>query len=389
MPSFRPLLLLILLSCCILSASNTMAAEAIKLGGTLGLTGKYGPMSRMVASGLQLWADEINQRGGLLGRPIKLIIRDDTSDPHTARKLIEELVIEEKVDLIFGPYSSVITTEIVKVTEKHGYSVLASGAASDQLWQQGYRHLFGVYIPASRYPLGFLKLLVRHGFERVAIVSANDMFSATVAEGAEKWAHRLGLTITLNEQFSKGTSDLRELALRIRESGAEAIVVGGHFNESVDMRRALQAIGWQPKAYYATLGPALQKYHDVLGEVADGTFTLSNWEADGVLYPGSQEFAKNFAERFGKKPSYQAAAGYASGQILEAAITAINSLDRRRLRDTRSSLDTMTILGRYGVDSTGQQIRHFSLVTQWQNGKLRVVGPQELKAVKSTPPIFP
>lgn len=380
--------LLVLLVLTFVGSSTASAADPIKLGGTLGLTGKYGPMSEMVSLGLKLWAKKTNAKGGILGRPVELIIYDDTSNPEVAGQLYTKLILEDKVDLIFGPYASVITTEAVKVTEKFGFSLLASGAASDRLWQQGYTHLFGVYIPASRYAFSFLKLLLRNNIEKVAIVSADDMFSTTVAEGTKKWANRLGLKVTLFEQFKKGTKNLDDLAARIRDSGAEAIVVGGHFDESVDVRLALANINWYPRAYFATLGPALQKYYDTLGEKAELTFTQSNWEEKGVQFPGSQEFAADFIKLYGKKPSYQAAAGYASGQILEAAINKIKSLDKQKLRNTLSSLDTLTIMGRYGVDSTGMQIRHFALVTQWQNETLEVVGPADMEGIKSVPPIF-
>lgn len=369
-------------------AGTGNTAEPITLGGTLGLTGKYASMSEMVAFGLKLWVKKTNAEGGILGRPIELIIYDDTSDPDHAKSLYERLILEDQVDLVFGPYSSVITTEIAKVTEKYGYSLLASGAASDRMWQQGYRYLFGVYIPASRYSFGFLKFLYAHGIEKIAIVAADDMFSVTVAEGARKWAERLGISIAHYEVFKKGRKDLSAIAKTIQQSGAEAIVVGGHFNESVDMRRSLKAIDWYPKAYFATLGPAVQKYYDILGKDAEGTFTLSNWEANGVQFPGSLEFAEDFEKEYGKKPSYQAAAGYASGQILAAAINKIGSLEKEELRNALATLDILTIFGRYGVDPTGQQIRHFSLLTQWQNGVLEVVAPQNLKSVKAMTAIW-
>ena len=382
----KTLLLLSILTFC--WCGSVSASEPIKLGGTLGLTGKYAPMSEMVSLGLKLWTKKTNAKGGILGRPVELIIYDDTSNPAVAGTLYEKLILEDKVDLVFGPYASVITTAAVKVTEKHGYSMLASGAASDELWQQGYTHLFGVYIPASRYAFSFLKLLLRNGIERVAIVSADDMFSATVAAGTEKWAKRLGLKVTLVEQFEKGTKKLDDLAGRIRDSGAEAIVVGGHFNESVDVRRSLTNIDWYPRAYFATLGPALQKYHDILQDKAELTFTQSNWQEKGVQFPGSHEFAKDFKQAFGKDPSYQAAAGYSSGQILAAAIAETGTLDKKKLRDALASLDIMTVLGRYGVDSTGMQIRHFALVTQWQNSQLEVVGPADMAAINIIAPVF-
>jgi len=364
------------------------AAEPIKLGGTLGITGRFSPMSEMVSLGLKLWAKQTNEKGGILGRRVELIIYDDTSEAEVSKKLYEKLILEDKVDLVFGPYSSLLTIEAVKVTEKYKYPMLTVGSTSDKLWQQGYTHLFGVYIPASRYPFGFLKLLLRNDIKRVAIVSADDLFSTTVAEGANKWAKRLGMTVSVYEHFKKGTKKLNDLAKRIRDADAEAIVVGGHFNESVDVRRALANIDWYPRAYFATLGPALQKYYDVLQDKAELSFTMSNWDENGVQFPGSNEFVADFKQTFGKKPSYQAAAGYASGQILETAINNIKTLDRQRLRDALATLETVTVLGRYGVDSTGQQIRHFALVTQWQNGTLKVVGPSDVKSVNSVPPVF-
>lgn len=384
----RSILVLIFSVVTFCHCGSISAAEPIKLGGTLGLTGKYAPMSEMVSLGLQLWAKKTNAKGGILNRSVELIIYDDTSEAVVSKKLYEKLILEDKVDMVFGPYSSILTIEAVKVTEKYRYPMLTVGSTSDRLWQQGYTHLFGVYIPASRYPFGFLKLLLRNGIERVAIVSADDLFSLTVAEGAKKWSERLGLEVTLYEHFKKGTRKLNDLSKRIRDSGAEAIVVGGHFNESVDVRLALSNIDWYPRAYFATLGPALQKYYDALQDKAELSFTMSNWDENGVQFPGSKEFAADFMQTYGKKPSYQAAAGYASGQILETAINNIKTLDRQKLRDALATLETITVLGRYGVDSTGQQIRHFALVTQWQNGTLKVVGPADMKSVNSVPPVL-
>lgn len=384
----KTIFLLIISAVVFLFCFPVSAVEPIKLGGTLGLTGKYSPMSEMVSLGLQLWAKETNAKGGILGRPVELIIYDDTSEAAVSKRLYEKLILEDKVDMVFGPYSSILTIEAVKVTEKYGYPMLTVGSTSDKLWQQGHKYLFGVYIPASRYAFGFLKLLFRNGIESVAIVSADDIFSLTVAEGANKWAKRLGLKVTLHEHFKKGTRDLDDLAKRIRDSGAEAIVVGGHFDESVDVRLALARIGWYPKAYFATLGPALQKYYDALQDKAELSFTMSNWDENGVQFPGSKDFVADFKQTYGKKPSYQAAAGYASGQILETAINNIKTLDRQKLRDALATLETITVLGRYGVDSTGQQIRHFALVTQWQNGSLEVVGPKDMESVNSAPPVF-
>ena len=101
-----------------LTVLPTSAAESIRIGLTLGLTGKYSEMSDMQMKGFKLWEKEVNSRGGILGRKVEFIIHDDKSDPQTAKFLYEDLILSNKVDLVLGPYSSGITEAILPVTEK-------------------------------------------------------------------------------------------------------------------------------------------------------------------------------------------------------------------------------------------------------------------------------
>ena len=104
----------------------------------------------MVQKGFSIWEDEkVNSSGGLLGRKVELIIYDDHSDSERAKELYEKLIVQDKVDHLFGPYSSDITAAILPVTEKHGFPLLITGAASDKLWQMGYQYAFGIFIPAK------------------------------------------------------------------------------------------------------------------------------------------------------------------------------------------------------------------------------------------------
>jgi branched-chain amino acid transport system substrate-binding protein len=164
------------------------------------------------------------------------------------------------------------------------------------------------------------------------------------------------------------------------------LVVGGHFNESIDMRRALSKIGWYPRAYFATVGPALPKYYDTLGVDAELTFASSTWEPHEVIdFPGSRQFVVDFRERYNVTPSYHAARAYASGQILEAAILAANTLDRTKIKEALYKLDMYSVLGRYTVDRTGMQAKRFPLTIQWQGKSREIVWPKE---VRSAEPIF-
>jgi branched-chain amino acid transport system substrate-binding protein len=174
------------------------------------------------------------------------------------------------------------------------------------------------------------------------------------------------------------------LAQKVREARAKLLIVGGHFNESVDMRRALKQIGWYPAAFFATVGPAMQKYQRTMGPDTEFTFATSIWEPQ-VPFPRSKEFAALFRSTYHQEPSYHAATAYAAGQILEAAIELARSPKSGIIRQAMFDLDYTSIIGRYAVDRTGLQIKCFPLVIQWQKGKKKIVWPEE---VSTAIPLF-
>ena len=260
-----------------LTVLPTSAAESIRIGLTLGLTGKYSEMSDMQMKGFRLWESDVNKRGGLLGKKVQVIIYDDKSDPQTAKFLYEDLILSNKVDLVLGPYSSGITEAILPVTEKYGYPVLASGASADSLWQKGYKHVFGIYAPASSYAVGFLELLLKNDLQNIAIVYADDSFSKDIASGTKKWAERFGLNVVLYEGFKKAQkiSTILLKSKGVKGTGFDCL---RSFNESVNMRLSLKRINWYPRAYFASVGPAMAEFHGKLKYDANYVFSSSQWE---------------------------------------------------------------------------------------------------------------
>lgn len=361
------------------SATWVQAETPVKVGLSLGLTGRYQEMGQMQQMEFRLWGAQVNQRGGLLGRPLQLIIYDDHSDRDTAVRLYSKLINEDHVDFVFGPYSSGLTEAILPITAKLGYPVLASGASSDKLWEQGYTHLFGIYITASRYTVGFLEMAAMNGLTKVAIASADDPFSAYIAKGAGEWAHNFGLQVVIYRQFAKGSADFSNFVQQAQREGAEMVVMCGHYDEAVNMRLALKKSAWMPKAFYASVGPALPRYYQELQGDAELVFSSSQWEPRVVYQPNDKAvFLEPFLKQYGVLPSYQAATAFAAGQILELAIQRAGSMDRRKVRDVLAKMDAVSIIGRYAVDGTGRQVKHFPITTQWQHGKNEIVWPKDL-----------
>ena len=176
---------------CLSLAAFLVEAAELNLGVTLSLSGKYAQLGAMNEKAYRLWERDVNQRGGMLGRQVRIHIADDQSDPVRARQLYEGFITEQKVDLVLGPYSSEITEAVANVTELYRYPLLAAGASADTLWQKGRKYLFGVYITASKYSVGMLELLVRSGIGPLAIVATDDSFGKAIQAGTLDWAKAL------------------------------------------------------------------------------------------------------------------------------------------------------------------------------------------------------
>jgi branched-chain amino acid transport system substrate-binding protein len=342
------------------------AAEvALRIGLSLDQSGPYKDLALMHQRAYELWREEVNQRGGILGHSIEFTLVDDAGDPARAAAIYDGLINRQHVDLLLAPYSSELTARIAPIVDGAGYPLLASGASSDRIWQQGYTNIFGMMATASRYSQGMLRLALKGGLSTVAVISAPDEFSREAGEGTAKWARYLKLKVVAEDVLAAKGADMTDVLRDAQAKGAELVVVAGHLGDAIAARRAIAGIGWQPRAFYATIGPSLPGWPGNVGDLAEGTFSTSLWE------PLNRD-------RYGVEPSYQAATAYAAGQILEAAIASAGSLDRDKIREALYQLDTNSILGRFAVDRSGVQIKRFEMIIQWQKGRKEIVWPPEL-----------
>lgn len=366
------------------STGLSQGAEPIKIGVSLGLTGQYSALSIQQERGFELWQKDVNRGGGILGEEVELSVHDDKSDPQTAKTLYRQMIDKDKADFLFGPYSTDLTAAILPLTEKRRFPVLISGAAGDRLWAQGYRYAIGVFTPASHYTAGFFELLVKAGLDDIAVIDTGNPFSRDLAKSAVVLAKRYGLKVDFTASLKRGRQTSDDLARGARDSGARVLIVCGHLDEAVRMRLALKGLHWRPAAFYAAVGPTLPAFYDKLKDDANLVFSTTLWDPE-VRFPGEQRFFNEYVAAFHETPDYHAALAYAAGQVLSAAIRAAGCVDREKVTEALFKLDTMTIIGRYGIDGTGKQIRQETFVIQWQNGKSEIVWPETVRTAR---PIF-
>lgn len=364
----------------------TQAVDEIKIGLTVSLSGDLAKLGKQQLHGVQMWEADVNSRGALLGRPVKLVYHDDRSDPATSARLYERLISEDRVDLLLGPYSSDITLAASTVAEKNSFPMLTVGAAAEAIWERGYKNVFGIDVPAQAYMHSVLDMLREHAPLRVALIYVEDaVFTRDMAEGVRRQASAYGLDIVLDQGFPQQTQNFSSLVRGLREANPDVVLGAVYYQGALGVMQESRQQGLSPNLFALSVGPAVRKFGDTLGPGVEGVMGPVPWMRSDRT-PFGFDFSYRYKQRFGANAGYHATFGYAAGQVLEAAVRLAGSLERDQVRAQLSAMQFRSLLGNYRVDATGKQIGHKTYVLQWQNGRRRLVWPPELA---ETTPRFP
>jgi branched-chain amino acid transport system substrate-binding protein len=180
--------------------------------------------------------------------------------------------------------------------------------------------------------------------------------------------------------FAPGPGGLQNAWQEIHSVNPGALIVCTYPPAGYRLLDLIEKAGSKPEALAMTITPVHPDFASKAGPLAENVFAPSQWEPNKrIPFPGTKRFIRSFQNQFGKQPSYHAAAGYASCQILGKAVKSTESLNQTRIRDFIRSLDTVTVIGRFKVDHTGKQVGHNPLTIQWQDGQKEIVYPPKLR----------
>ncbi|HZV97300.1 MAG TPA: amino acid ABC transporter substrate-binding protein [Candidatus Nitrosocosmicus sp.] len=366
------------------------AAQApVKIGASISMTGTYAKPGIYQKEGYELCVQEANDKGGLLGRKIDLVVYDDQSTPATGQRLYEKLITEDKVDVVMGPYSSAISEAVANVTEKYKKVMVAPLAATTSIFKKGRKYIFMVISPAEVYLEGLVDIAAKRGLKTIAIVNEDTLFPKTAANGTAEFAKKRGLQIVLQEAYPKGNTDFSALLTKIKAANPDVIAASTYFDDAVALTRQMKELNVTPKMYGVTVGGDLPEFYDLLKQNAEYIYGATQWEPT-LPYPGQKEFMASYQKKFNHEPSYHAAAGYAGCVLYLDAVKKAGTLDADKVREQLLKLETRTMLGDYKVDADGFQTAHKMVLFQWQDGKKVTVWPDDLaaggKARFPTPP---
>ena len=376
--------------------SHAASKDIVKIGAAVSLSGKFAREGEFLKQGYDYWKDAVNASGGIQVQDKKLQVEifyyDDESKPQTSAKLTEKLITEDKVDFLFGPYSSGIATATAAISEKYRVLTMVPMATADSIYQRGYHYVFCPSPLASTglYPILNLIETLSPKPTAIAIVGPDSLFPNITSEAAEKKAVQMGLSVVYTVKYPQNAPDLSNVVVALKSKNPEVILSTGYTQDSLLLVKALRELRVNPKVIGLAMSVAQPDFRNSLGTAANQILGVDYWVptltyADKVV-PSSAIYYNTYKEKYGKAPTYQAASGTAGGIILQMAIEKAGSIKAQDVRQALLEMDTETFYGKVRFDDRGVNEAASMSVTQIQSGEPKVIFPVQ---VRQSPPQYP
>ncbi len=346
------------------------------VGAAVSRTGAQGEFGADYARGLELWRDEANAAGGLLGRRVELRIADDRSEARAAAKLYARLAEADGAQLLIGPFGNAACVVAAAYAERSRRVLVNAAGNSGGPHRAGSRYVFQVPAPLADYGAGALDIARALGYRRLHVVARNDPGSRESAQRLVQQARTLGLEPGEAQTVAPGLRDYAAQVAAARARNAEVWVAFGQPEDAADMVKSFKRIGYAPWVFLAQ-GAAEPRFLQFLGQDAEFALGLAVYDTRFATR-GNAAFVEAWRKRWQGEPGGLAAGTYAAALVLEQAVRKSGSLDQERLREALSALDTETPIGYYRVDQAGAQVAAKPAVVQILAGRREVVWPRAL-----------
>ncbi len=381
------------------------AADPIKIGFGMALTGGLSANGKPALLALQIWKDDVNKKGGLLGRPVELVYYDDQTNPATVPGIYTKLLDVDKVDLVISGYGTNLIAPLLPIAMERKLTVIGMfGLANNEKYQ--YPNYFQIQ-PAGPDPqtstaIGFFELAARQNPkpQTVAIVGADAEYPQNALVGARELIKKFGLKTVYDKTYPPSTVDYTPIVRAIKATNPDIVFVASYPPDSVGMLRAAHEVGLQPKILGGGMvGLMFTTVMTSMGPLLNGIVNYDFWapEPPFLAMPGIKEFLKEYqarAEKAGVDPLgyYLPPYSYAVGQVLAQAIEATKGFDQQKIADHIRATEFNTVVGKIKFGKNGEWARGRTLMVQYQKiqgpgidqfrgpGKKVVLYPDDLKS---------
>jgi len=377
-------------------AAGAQDKKPILIGGTLGLTGILSEASGDYKAVYERWVEQVNKKGGLLGRPVKLVIYNDESTPQVAQTLYNRILNEDNVDLVLAPFSTFVGGAIVPIVRSHNKLLFNGGFVGINIFKNAQGTMFGTYTyQEPDYTRGLFNLIKTLPPEkrpkRAAIFTLQNPFPLVVRDGfqgkggAINYAKELGIQVVVNEQYPPNTTDFNALVQKAKAANADLVLQLGLLNDTLQVARTIQQQNYKP-TMFCTCGSQVTTIAawPKLGSAAEGAFgSIPSWPTQN--YEGLADLAAFFKARGQTTLPTYAIVAQAILQVIEQAVEGAKTLDQDKLKAYIHSHEFKTVAGpiKYQADGTPE---YSQVVLQFLNGKNEVVWPEKDKTAEAVVP---
>jgi len=373
-------------ACTSKSAHTSTGTKApLVIGASVSLTGDFADSGKAVKAGYELWADTVNAKGGILGRQVQMKIVDDASSPNQVVTNYQNLINQDKVDLVFGPFSSLLTVPASQVAKRYGYAFLEPAGGGPSVFAQKLDNLFFVQ-PAPVVKSGdvfadwVLSLPADARPKTAAYAELDDPFAAPIAEDIRQRFEAAGIRTVYKQVYPAEQQDFSSIMGAVATKAPDVLVCGSQNEDAYAEVKSLVQLKFSPKFMFMSNGansPA--QFPDKVGAGnIGGIMSAGDWFPGSTAF-GSADFTTAYLKAYGGTADTidnSAAEAYATGQLVEAVAKATGKIDNATIIKTLHSGTWPTILGNLSWDATGAPNGSFHLI-QWQGGKLVPVFPAD------------
>jgi len=373
---------------------TAVAKDKVRIGAAIALSGpNAGPAMITQLRSYKLWVEQVNAKGGLKVKgydkplPIELILYDDKGDVGTCVRLVEKLILKDKVDLLLPPWGTASHFAVAPIVTKHGYPIIGPTASSVKLMEIADKipYMFVILNQPTTQGAGLVELLKELKIKTAALIRHTDLHGIEFVNYVKPALKKAGIKVLLSETYPMGAKDLSPLLKKVKAANPEAVLAFSYPGGTILLTKQAKTIGLNPEVFFATVGVAFPFYRDMFkSENVEGIMGAGAWNPN-VKYPGAREFYDAHVKHSGQEPDrWGSAFSYASVQIMEQAVAKVG-LDNKKIRDLYASETFPTIIGpvkfvnQFNIQAPGE-------VGQWQNGEFEVVSP---KSKRTAEPIFP
>ena len=361
--------------------ANAQSKEPIKIGFSMSLTGPLSPNGKQALLGLQIWEEEVNAKGGLLGRPIKLIHYDDQSQSAPVPGIYTKLLDVDKVDLVLGPYATVPAAAAMPVVmQKNKMMIILFGLGVNTEFK--YDKFFAMIPsgpdPKPSFTVGFFELAagLNPKPQTVAFIAADQEFSKNACDGAKENAKKHGFRTVYDRAYPPTTADFTPVVRAIQAANPDIVAVCSYPLDSVGIVKAVNELNFKPKMIGgAMVGLQATGIKNQLGSLLNGWTNYETWVPDKKMYyAGTEEFFKKYQSRaqaagVDALGYYLGGWGYAYAQVLEQAVQGAKTLNDGQLADYIKKNKFKTIHGEIEFGANGEWKKSGMLTVQYHSIK--------------------